>query len=86
MSEQVYEIDALRKSVMEALRKEDRWMTTGELGLAIGAPYWAVDAALEHAYLAKEAEFVAGAGWRALNASASRAAVSVDDDGQGVLA
>jgi len=84
MSEEVFEIEALRKRVVDVLRKEDRWMTTSELTTAVGAQYWAVDRVLEYAYLGKEAEFVAGAGWRALEQG--RQPATANDEGQGVLA
>jgi hypothetical protein len=63
--DQVMEIDALRKRVLELLRRHDSWMTTGAIALALGVPLYAADIALECCYLAREATFEAGAGWRA---------------------
>lgn len=83
MATQVPDITTLRKRAVQLLREEDRYMTTSEISLALGMPYWATDAAMEHAFLAREATFEAGAGWMA-NAVPDRSSSDVAD-GQGVL-
>lgn len=65
MATQVPDITTLRKQAVQLLCKEDRSMTTSEIALALALPYWATDAAMEHAYLAREATFEAGVGWSA---------------------
>jgi hypothetical protein len=72
--EQVMEIDQLRRLALEALRRHDSYMPTGAVALALSVPLYAVDRALECCYLAREVEFVAGAGWRALPVEAPAAA------------
>jgi hypothetical protein len=79
VSEQVMEIDALRRRALELLRRHDSHMPTGAVALALGVPLYAADRALECCYLAHEATFVAGAGWRALPAESPAAA---DSDGR----
>jgi hypothetical protein len=66
MADQVFEIDALRKRALELLRRHDSYMTVGAVAMALGVPLYAADCALESAYLAREATFEAGAGWKAL--------------------
>jgi hypothetical protein len=64
--DEVIEIDALYRRVLDLLRRHDSWMPTGAVALALGVPLYAADRALEYCYLGREAEFQAGAGWRAL--------------------
>lgn len=81
MGEPVFEIDALKKRVLELLRRHDSYMPRGSVALALEVPLWAADAALESAYLAKEAEFSAGAGWRAV--AVQNLSVPREDAGHG---
>lgn len=81
MAEQVFEIAALKKRVLELLRRHDRPMTTGAVALELGVPLYAADTALEVAYMAGEVEFTAGVGW---NARQQEPAVRVDE-GQGAI-
>lgn len=52
MAEQVYEIEALRKQALDALRQGDKWMSPGQIALAVGVPLWALLPAMESARLA----------------------------------
>ena len=80
MCNEVIGIDALRKRVLELLRRHDSWMPTGAIALELGVPLYAADCALEHCYLARETEFCAGVGWRARRAEAP--AAEAGDEGQ----
>lgn len=83
MGEPVFEIEPLKKRVLELLRRHDSYMPTGAVALALEVPLWAADAALEAAYLAKEAEFAAGAGWRAI--AVQNLSLPREDVGQGAM-
>lgn len=67
MGHQVFEIEAVRKRVLDLLRKEGRTMAAGSIALALGLPLWAVTAGLDSARTAGLAEFAPGAGWTAGN-------------------
>ena len=50
-------------------------MPTGSVAIQLGVPLYAVDSALDVARGAGEVEFVAGAGWKALQADAEHEVV-----------
>ena len=68
MPEQVFELEPLTKRAVAFLQQRGDWVPTGSIALELKVPLYAADAALERAYLASQAEFCAGAGWRALEA------------------
>jgi hypothetical protein len=63
MGHQVFEIEAVRKQVLDLLRKEGRTLTAGLIAYELGLPLWAVESGLESARVAGLASFTAGAGW-----------------------
>lgn len=66
MAEQIYEISVVQAKAVAALRAREAHMSTGMVATAISMPFWAVDRALEDAYLAKQVTFSAGIGWLAM--------------------
>lgn len=60
---QIFEIEAVRKKCLDLLRKEGRPMTTGEICLTLGLPFWAVQAGMDSARVGGLATFAGGAGW-----------------------
>lgn len=66
MGEMVYRIEAVRERALKLLRERREAVHMGEIARALGMPLWAVEPAMESAYLAKLAVFKEGEGWRVL--------------------
>lgn len=72
MADKAIDLEEVRGRAVELLRREDRYMTTGELSVELGVPFWGTDHALERAYLACEVVFSAGVGWKAAPAEPTK--------------
>lgn len=82
MGEQIYDKAALHKRVLALLRENGEPMITGHVAVGLALPFWAVELALEDAWLAKEVVFTPGVGWAAL---ALPVAMAASDAAQGEI-
>lgn len=64
MADQVFEVAAVKRRVLDVLAGAGGALSTGQVAARLGLPLWPVDAALEDAFLCREAVFAAGVGWQ----------------------
>lgn len=75
----VFEIEALLKRVLELLRRQGGFMSTGSVADSLEVPCWAATSALDAAHRSGMVEHASGVGWRALSQEPARP-VEADND------
>lgn len=70
----VFEIEALTKRVLELLRRQGGFLSTGSVAASLSVPCWAATSALDAAHRGGAVEHASGVGWRALSQEPARPA------------